>query len=58
MFAGALALGTTTDVDSWILLVVIGGAAMVVAAVVAFVLGLDGRQRSSIVQRVRQVTGR
>jgi O-antigen/teichoic acid export membrane protein len=58
LFAGALALGTGTDVDSWILLVLIGAVALTAAALAAFVLGLDRTQRGAIVARVRQVLAR
>ena len=58
LFAGALAVGTTTDVDSWLGLIVVGSAALAALAGVAFVLGLDGTQRGAIIARIRQVAGR
>jgi O-antigen/teichoic acid export membrane protein len=58
LFGGALALGTGTDVDSWILLVVIGAAALGASALAAFALGLDRAQRGAILTRARQVLSR
>ena len=55
LFAGALAAGTDTDVDSWLLLIVIGSAALAATALAAFVLGLDRTQRDAIIARARQV---